>query len=120
MLELGISSNQLMPLPRWETPPTRNDPAFRFQDDRYTLGAHAMVYSTMVTGLWFFQLLYRDDWPWLKPFVTAWTVMLTINAAWVLLVARYPGFTSPKTTQNEDDTATAVTGQAVTGSDGES
>ncbi|MGK7910084.1 MAG: hypothetical protein AB4050_01170 [Synechococcus sp.] len=102
-----------MPLPRWETPPTRKDPAFRFQDDRYTLGAHAMVYSAFVTGLWFFQLLYRADWPWLKPFVTAWTVALTVNAAWVLLLARYPGFNYPKKAQNKADVSSASSGGEV-------
>ena len=80
-----------MPLPRWDSDPTRRDPNYRFQDDRYTLGAHAMIYSTLVTGLWLFQLLYRADWPWLKPFVTGWTVLLTVNAVWVLAIARYPG-----------------------------
>ena len=92
-----------MPLPRWETPPSRKDPDYRFQDDRYTLGAHAMVYSTMVTGMWFFQMLYHADWPWLKPFVTVWTALLTVNAAWVLIIARYPGLTGKKEEQNEGD-----------------
>lgn len=62
-----------------------------------------MVYSTLVTGLWFFQLLYGADWPWLQPFVIGWTALLTVNALWVLILARYPGYDpNPEATDPQD------------------
>ncbi|WP_017324352.1 hypothetical protein [Synechococcus sp. PCC 7336] len=79
--------------PRWKVTPSRRESEYRYLDDRYTLAANAMLYSTVVTGLWFFQLLYRADWPWLQPVAIAWTAILALNALWVMLVARYPGLT---------------------------
>ncbi|MEN9206367.1 MAG: hypothetical protein Q6J68_05345 [Thermostichales cyanobacterium SZTDM-1c_bins_54] len=75
--------------PKWPRKPTRRDPEYRKLDDRYTLGAHAMIYGVVCSGAEFFNLLWRAEWRWLPWLIGIWGSLVAVHGIWVLLIARY-------------------------------
>lgn len=82
--------------PQWPRRPTRRDPEFRKLDDRYTLGAHAMIYAAVCSGAEFLNLLWRAEWAWLPWLIGVWGGVVAVNAFWVLVIARYPDLEDPE------------------------
>ena len=76
--------------PYWPREPDRkNDTAFRRFGDRVNLAFNIAIYSTVITALWFFMLLFYRDWPWLQGLTLGWLGVIVLQGIYVLAIADY-------------------------------
>jgi 2TM domain len=79
--------------PRWSRVPTRDDPEFRRLDDRMTFATHVAACIAGNSGMWFFRLLWKENWAW-SPIVTGvWGAMLLAHAVYIFAIADYSATT---------------------------
>jgi 2TM domain len=75
--------------PRWPRQPDRKDPAYRRLDDRMTFAFHVAVFAACNSGLWFFDQLWKANWPWAIWVTGAWGLVLVIHAVYIFAIADY-------------------------------
>jgi hypothetical protein len=75
--------------PRWPRKPDRNDPEFRRLDDRMNLAFHVALFASTNSGVWFFRIIQRADWPWTVWLTGIWATILIAHAIYVITIADY-------------------------------
>jgi hypothetical protein len=74
--------------PRWPRKPDRADPDFRRLDDRMNFAVHVAVFATLISGLWFFQIM-SQRWEHLDTVSLIWAVALLSHGLYVFAIADY-------------------------------
>ncbi|KGF72747.1 hypothetical protein DO97_05260 [Neosynechococcus sphagnicola sy1] len=75
--------------PRWPRQPDRNDPAYRRLDDRMNFAMHVAIFAASNSGLWFFQNLQAQEWPWATWVTLGWGIGLLGHGLFIFAIARY-------------------------------
>lgn len=75
--------------PRWPRKPDRNDPAFRKLDDRMNFAVHVGIFAASNSGLWFFDILKKAEWPWATWVTGGWALVLVAHAVYIFAIANY-------------------------------
>ena len=88
--------------PTWPTKPSRKDPKFRRYGDRINFAFNVAMFATLMSGTWFFQLLYRTDWAWTPKVTLGWLGILVLHGVYVFAIAQYPGLDDPGSSQPND------------------
>lgn len=75
--------------PRWSRIPTRQDADYRKLDDRMNFAVHVAVFAATNSGIWFFQTLQQQDWPWTVWLTGGWAVVLVAHALYIFAISDY-------------------------------
>jgi 2TM domain len=75
--------------PRWSRIPDRKDPDYRRLDDRMTFATHVPLFAACNSGLWFFQMIQNQNWPWAVWVTGGWASILVAHAIYVFAIADY-------------------------------
>lgn len=75
--------------PRWSRIPTRQDAEYRKLDDRMNFAVHVAVFAATNSGIWFFQTLQYQDWPWAVWLTGSWAAGLVAHAIYIFAIADY-------------------------------
>lgn len=75
--------------PRWPRKPDRNDPAYRKLDDRMNFAIHVAIFAASNSGLWFFDILQKAEWPWAVWATGGWATLLFAHALYIFAIANY-------------------------------
>lgn len=75
--------------PRWSRIPTRQDADYRKLDDRMNFAVHVAVFAATNSGIWFFQILQHQDWPWTIWLTGSWAAVLVAHAVYIFAIADY-------------------------------
>ena len=75
--------------PRWPREPDRGDPAYRKLEDRINFAVHVATYAAGNSGLWFFHIILKSNWPWLIWLSGIWAASLAFHLLYILLIADY-------------------------------
>jgi integral membrane sensor domain MASE1 len=75
--------------PRWPRKPDRNDPAFRKLDDRMNFATHVAIFAACNSGLWFFDIIQRAEWPWATWVTGGWALVLVAHGVYIFAIADY-------------------------------
>jgi len=78
-------------MPRsWPRKPDRKtDPEFRRAEDIMNFIVHVMLFLTVVSGVWFFDLIKQMELSWARPFSLGWLGILGLNLLYILVIADY-------------------------------
>jgi hypothetical protein len=69
--------------PRWSRKPDRSDPEYRKLDDLMNFAVHVGIYSTCISGVWFFHNIKNADWIWIVPLSTIWGFLLLLHLLYI-------------------------------------
>jgi hypothetical protein len=75
--------------PRWPREPDPLDPAYRRLEDRINFAFHVALFSAVNSGIWFFAILRKADWPWAVWTTGTWTTLLLAHLVYIALIAKY-------------------------------
>jgi 2TM domain len=75
--------------PRWSRVPTRDDPDYRKLDDRVTFATHVAAFLAVNSGVWFFRMIQKADWPWAIWLSGLWLTVFISHAIYVFAIAKY-------------------------------
>jgi 2TM domain len=75
--------------PKWPREPDRNDPEYRRLDDIWTFAAHVAVFSSVNSGMWFFNILLRANWSWAVGMTAIWASVILVHYLYVFKIANY-------------------------------
>lgn len=75
--------------PRWPRQPDRRDPDYRRLDDRINFAVHVGLFAATNSGIWFFQLLLHQSWPWAVWLTGGWLALLAGHCLYIFGIAKY-------------------------------
>lgn len=75
--------------PRWPRQPDRQDPAYRRLDDRMNFAVHVATFAAINSGLWFFQIVQAQQWPWTLWVTGGWILVLLSHGIYIFAIADY-------------------------------
>ena len=75
--------------PRWPREPDRADPAYRRLEDRINFAVHVGLFGACNSGLWFFDIFQKAEWPWAIWVTGIWGSVLIFHLIYIALIADY-------------------------------
>jgi len=75
--------------PRWPRKPDRGDPAYRRLDDRINFALHVAIFAAVNSGVWFWQQLQVQGWPWTFWLTGTWLLVLGLHGVYIFAIANY-------------------------------